>query len=57
MTVTCCETTDLVIQVIFWVIYLSKSGSSNFCKDFPLFHPVRNPFKHLSQKVLKKKIY
>ena len=40
MTVTCCETAALVIQVIIWGIYLIKSGSSNFCKDLPLFHPV-----------------
>ena len=40
MTVTCCETAALVIQVIICVINLIKSGSSNFCKDLPLFHPV-----------------
>ena len=40
MTVTYCETAALVIQAIIWVINLIKSGSSNFSKDLPLFHPV-----------------
>ena len=40
MTAACCETAALVIQVIFWVINLIKSGSSNFSKVLPLFHPV-----------------
>ena len=39
-TATCCETAALVILVIIWVIILIKLGSSNFCKDLPLFHPV-----------------
>ena len=40
MIATCSETATLVIQVIIWVINVIKSGSSNFCKDLPLFHPV-----------------
>ena len=51
MTVTCCETAALVIQVIIWVINLIKSGSSNFCKDLPLFHPVNKRLLPLAQEL------